>query len=86
MASLVLSKILNTNPNNLTDQEKEDVYFELSSIECSPSIPTDQLRALFSLAQEVLKFKGVQVGLLYPMSVYCSLFLLFNYSTCCNLW
>lgn len=48
--------------DDMSEQDKEELYDDVANFNCSSSISIDNLKALFSVAQEILKFKGEQVN------------------------
>lgn len=47
---------------DMSEQDKEELYDDVANFDCSSSISIENLKALFSVAQEILKFKGEQVN------------------------
>lgn len=61
MVNLDWNKILTISPDDLTEQDKEELYENISWYEIEPQKPKDHIFALFRTAQEILKYKGEQV-------------------------
>lgn len=61
MVNLDWNKILTISPDDLTEQDKEELYETISWYEIEPQKPKDHVNALFRIAQEILKYKGEQV-------------------------
>lgn len=62
MTNLDWSRIIAMSNEDMSEQDKEELYDDVANFDCSSSISIDNLKALFSVAQEILKFKGEQVN------------------------
>lgn len=62
MVNLDWNKILTVSPDDLTEQDKEDLYDNVLWYEIEPERSKEHVNALFKIAQEILKYKGEQVN------------------------
>lgn len=62
MTNLDWSRIIAMSNEDMSEQDKEEFYDDVANFDCSSSISIDNLKALLSVAQEILKFKGEQVN------------------------
>lgn len=62
MTNLDWSRIIAMSNEDMSEQDKEELYDDVANFDCSSSTSIDNLKALFSVAQEILKFKGEQVN------------------------
>lgn len=62
MTNLDWSRIIAMSHEDMSEQDKEELYDDVANFDCSSSISIENLKALFSVAQEILKFKGEQVN------------------------
>lgn len=62
MTNLDWSRIIAMSNEDMSEQDKEELYDDVANFDCSSSISIDNLKALLSVAQEILKFKGEQVN------------------------
>ncbi|XP_065202598.1 centrosomal protein of 290 kDa-like isoform X2 [Planococcus citri] len=61
MALTVLEKYLPVAPEDLTEEEKDNLFPLICSLDISLDVDTDNFIKLFQIAQEILRFKGEQV-------------------------
>lgn len=63
------SRFLSTPAEDLSEQDKEDFYYELITAENSSQLSKENLSALFKVSQEILRFKGEQVCIFVTLSL-----------------
>jgi hypothetical protein len=61
MVQLDWDRLLSLSLDNLSEEEKDDLYGSLIWYDPEPNIDADQLKVLFHVTQDVLKYKGEQV-------------------------
>jgi hypothetical protein len=61
MVHLDWKRLLSLSPEDLSEEEKDDLYGSLIWYNPEPNIDTDHLKVLFRFTQDVLKYKGEQV-------------------------
>lgn len=62
MTQVEWAKILKIySHDELTEEDKEELYYDLTIFEYDPSIPNEQSCTLLKIFQDILKFKGNQV-------------------------
>lgn len=61
MVHLDWKRLLSLSPEDLTDEEKDDLYGSLIWYNPEPNIDADHLKVLFHVTQDILKYKGEQV-------------------------
>lgn len=61
MVNLDWNKILTVSPDDLTEQDKDDLYDNVLWYEIEPDRSKEHVNTLFRITQEILKYKGEQV-------------------------
>jgi hypothetical protein len=61
MVQLDWKKLLSVSPEDLTDEEKDDLYGSLIWYNPEHNIDAHHLKVLFHVTQDILKYKGEQV-------------------------
>jgi hypothetical protein len=61
MVHLDWKRLLSLSPEDLSEEEKDDLYGSLIWYNPEPNIDTNHLKVLFRITQDVLKYKGEQV-------------------------
>lgn len=61
MINLDWNKILTVSVDDLTEQDKDDLYDNVLWYEIEPERSKEHINALFRITQEILKYKGEQV-------------------------
>lgn len=61
MGFIDIEKILYVEPDQISDDEKENLYVDLTTLEVPFEIDVKNFYKLFQIIREILKFKGEQV-------------------------
>jgi hypothetical protein len=61
MVNLDWKRLLSLSPEDLTDDEKDELYGSLILYNPETNIDADLLKVLFHFTQDILKYKGEQV-------------------------
>jgi len=61
MVQLDWDRLLSLSPDDLSEEEKDNLYGSLIWYNPEPNIGADQLKVLFRVTQDLLKYKGEQV-------------------------
>lgn len=76
MGFLDLQKVVHLVPEEISEEEKENLYVDFIDFEIHDEVDTEDLIKLFQICQEILKYKGEQVE---------SRVLYINFICCCNI-
>lgn len=71
-------------PDELSEEDKENLFPDVSTLQLPPNIEPENLIKLFQLAQEILRLKGEQVFLLITHELSMKIFK--RYFRRSNLW
>lgn len=61
MGFLDLQKVVHLVPEEISEEEKENLYIDFIDFEVQDEVDTKDLIKLFQICQEILKYKGEQV-------------------------
>jgi len=68
MVNVDIRRFLAASPEQLNDDDKEELYKVIGQYKLDDDLEEDSLRNLFCITQEVLKLKGDQVHISLPNS------------------